>query len=40
MVILHVTGDHDFSALMFEKDYPDIRKAYRVALKRGFFWNN
>jgi hypothetical protein len=32
MVILHVSGDHDFSALMFEKKYPNIKKAYKKAL--------
>lgn len=35
MIILHVTGDDDFSALMFEKKYPDIKKAYKKALDNG-----
>lgn len=38
MVILHVTGDEDYAALTFEKNYPDIQKAYKKALDNdGYF---
>lgn len=32
MVILHVTGNKDYGVITFEKNYPNIQKAYKKAL--------